>query len=112
MDTPPSTSIAAPVMKEAASDARNKAARANSSGLAMRFKAWRLARWAMASGVPFICAAIGVSVPPGSSALIRTDWGPNSAANACVKPISPDLLAAYGAAPGKPTVCPTKVDVK
>src|SRR3990167_4686567 len=92
METPPSTSNAVPVVKLEASDARYNAERAISSGAAKRLRACRFCTNTSASGVLANSRAMGVSVPPGNSALTRMPWAPASTASTCTRPIRPALL--------------------
>src|SRR5258706_6004070 len=80
---PPSTLIACPVMKEAASEHRNSTTAATSSGVPTR-----------------PCGLVGVIdgsysswISPGHTALIRTLCAANSRAASRVKPMIPALLA-------------------
>ncbi|MNR54644.1 hypothetical protein D3C85_1748700 [compost metagenome] len=81
-------------MKLDASDARNRAARAISSGVAMRFRACMFSTKAMISGVWANSRPASVSVPPGNRQLLRTPCAPNSAAMTRDRPTSPALAAA------------------
>ena len=84
IDTPPSTSRAEPVVNDEASEARYSADFAISSGVDRRFMAYRPSMKARASGVLAKAAPMGVSVPPGNSALTPTPRVPTSAASAWV----------------------------
>ncbi len=86
--------MAVPVMKLEASEARNRAARAISSGLAIRFRACIPSTKAMISGVWANSRPASVSVPPGSRQLLRTPFAPYSAAMTRDRPTSPALAAA------------------
>ena len=95
---PPSTTMVAPLMYVASSDARKAMVPATSSGWpclprgAMRISA--------ACGTPsgsWNCERRGVSMPPGQMQLMRTPLRPNSAASARVSITTPPFKAQYAA---------------
>ena len=72
------------MVNDEASEARCSADFAISSGVDRRFMAYRPSMKARASGVLAKAAPMGVSVPPGNSALTPTPRVPTSAASAWV----------------------------
>jgi pimeloyl-ACP methyl ester carboxylesterase len=98
-EMPPSTSMMAPCIIDASSEATKATAAATSSG-----------RTGTPAGVAAVICSItslaaslpGVSVAPGATVLTRTPRGPNSAAQARVSCSSAALVAVYRAANGLP----------
>src|SRR5580658_7082339 len=90
-------------MKEARSEHIHNTASAISDGLAKRPMGWQLTTYLWTAGARKIRSAIGVSVNPGHTALIRIPFLAFSRAAVFVSPITPCLLALYAAAPTEPT---------
>ena len=89
---PPSTGIAAPVIYEAEGSTKESVICATSSGFPNLFNAvLRRAKVSFASKGIF--SVIPVCIGPGHTALTVTPSGPNSTANALVRPTTPCLEA-------------------
>src|SRR5687768_13069517 len=89
---PPETSITAPLMYDASSEARNAYTFATSSGVPRRRKGTR----SVSCSRTFcgIVSRMWVAIKPGATALHRIPFGPNSRAQVLTKPMTPNLLAA------------------
>ena len=87
---PPSTTISAPVMKDASSESRNATVLAISSGRPMRFIGTRARMGAVCSG---FASTRGVRMEPGDTALIRIPRVAYSIATERVRPRTACLLA-------------------
>ena len=101
---PPSTGGATPSTRLAAGLHNQRAAAATSSGRPGRPIGWSRIISFIASGwFSIMSAAMGVSIKPGQTALMRMPSGAESIAALLVSPMTPCLVAWYVARPACPT---------